>query len=344
MPSTVPSPRPWWRRVLTSPAFWALVSLSAALPWVLTERGMGLPPMILSLLGGWLLGIDLVNRTFRARSARVGLWIHVALAVACSGLMIYLVESGSAGLRMLPEPLRAPAIMVQFALIPATGWMVLGVLGRITTVARRPARNPRTVPEWVQDKTGFSVGFRAVRMPVAALVWWGVALGVMVATVLSVLIVTDALPRWVSTSPMVFLLLAALIALPPFLVFRGVCALRTVPASVRFTRGALLIAWDGQERSVPLQRITRLVWCSAGESARVEIASPELSLSLLVSVARPGAGELAQLPPLPRRTEAALVEAGLMPVIQRKSRPRRSPISVFERVFESNSSAATPTR
>ncbi|MFZ4841493.1 hypothetical protein [Mycetocola saprophilus] len=334
IPAAAASPRPLWRRLLTAPAFWAVLSAAAALPWVLHERGMDLPPVIFSLLAGWLAGIGFVNWTFRTASPRLGVVLHAVVALACAALMITMVQAGTPGLRLLPDGLRAPAIMVQFALIPATGWMLLGLLGRITTLARRPAKNPRTAPEWDQDKTGSTVEFRAVRMPVVALVWWGMALFVLVSTGLAILLVTDSLPTWVSTSPMVFLALGALIALPPFLIFRGVCAARTIPVSARFTRGALRIRWAENDMTLPLNRISRLVWCPTGESARLEVSAPGIHLSLLVSVARPARGRLAQLPPLQRRTEAALAEAGLPRVIAPKSRAKKRPTQAFERVFE----------
>ncbi|MCS4277052.1 hypothetical protein M2390_002246 [Mycetocola sp. BIGb0189] len=339
MSASSPSPlehahRSWWRRVLSQPLIWAALCLALTLPWTLNERGMDAAPFILTLIGGWLLGVAFVNLTLRMQPVRRGVIVHVGVAAVATTAMIVGVEGGGAFIRALPEAFRGPVFMGQLALIPAICWTLLGLLSRVTLLARRPARSPRTAPEWVEDRTGVAVTFHAVPMRLRALYGWGIALAVLVAVVISIPIVNDAVPRWANQSPMVFLAAAAIVALPPYLVFRAVCAHRTRSVVLRFTPRGLTLTEDGVSVQIPLSRVTRLVWSVSGETARVEIQAPGANRSLLVSVARHGRGTLAQLPPLRARTASWLAEAGLVPVEPAGSRAKRAPARVFERVFE----------
>ncbi|RLP82729.1 hypothetical protein D9V34_05590 [Mycetocola lacteus] len=305
---------------------------------------MDVVPFILTLIGGWLLGVAFVNWTLRMQPVRRGVIVHVGVAAVATAVMIVGVEGGGALIRALPEVLRGPVVMGQLALIPAICWTLLGVLSRVTSLARRPSRNPRTVPEWVEDRTGVTVTFHAVPMRLRTLYGWGIALAALVAVVISIPIVNDAVPRWATQSPMVFFAGAVIVAIPPYLVFRAVCARLTRSVLLRFTSRGLTLTEDGVSVQIPLSRVTRLVWSASGESARVEIQAPGANRSLLVSVARHGRGTLAQLPPLRARTaswlaeagiaEAGIVEAGLVPVEHTGSRAKRAPARVFERVFE----------
>lgn len=320
--------------MLSQPLIWAALCLALTLPWTLNERGMDAAPFILTLIGGWLLGVAFVNWTLRMQPVRRGVIVHVGVAAVATTAMIVGVEGGGAFIRALPEAFRGPVFMGQLALIPAICWTLLGLLSRVTLLARRPARNPRTAPEWVEDRTGVAVTFHAVPMRLRALYGWGIALAVLVAVAISIPIVNDAVPRWANQSPMVFLAAAAIVALPPYLVFRAVCARRTRSVVLRFTPRGLTLAEDGVSVQIPLSRVTRLVWSVSGETARVEIQAPGANRSLLVSVARHGRGTLAQLPPLRARTASWFAEAGLVPVEPAGSRAKRAPARVFERVFE----------
>ncbi|RLP74319.1 hypothetical protein D9V32_13280 [Mycetocola tolaasinivorans] len=295
---------------------------------------MDVVPFILTLVGGWLIGVAFVNWTLRMQPVSRGVIVHVGVAVVATTAMIVGVEGGGAFIRGLPEALRGPVVMGQLALIPAICWTLLGLVSRVTVLARRPARNLRTVPEWVEDRTGVTVAFHAVPMRLRTLYGWGIALAALVAVVISIPIVNDAVPRWANQSPMIFLAAAAITALPPYLVFRAVCARRTRSVVVRFTPRGLTLTEDGVSVQIPLSRVTRLVWSASGETCRVELEAPAADRSLLLSVARHDRGVSAELPPLRARTVSWLAEAGLILVGPTGSRAKRSPAWVFEHAFD----------
>jgi len=108
------------------------------------------------------------------------------------------------------------------------------------------------------------------------------------------------------------IVVGAVIALPAYLLFLAVVRRRTVSCAVAFGNDELRIRRGDSERIVPFRQIQRLVWRTGSDYARVELAAPELDITLIVGLAKADAGRTAELPALPRRVFRRFELAGLI--------------------------------
>ena len=122
------------------------------------------------------------------------------------------------------------------------------------------------------------------------------------------------------------IVVGAVIALPAYLLFLAVVRRRTVSCSVAFGNDELRIRTDSVVHTIPFPQIERLVWRTASDYARVEVVGAGVDLSLIVGLAKAGAGRTAELPVLPRRVFRRLERAGLV-----VERGRRDDIVIFRR-------------
>lgn len=319
------------RLFITTPLLVGVALLAGAVGWTLTSDGLGFFGFLLMLIGGWAVAFAFVNATLEMRPPALGAAVHVGVAAALSVSMYWTIEHGKEPLAALPETARAVAVVLQIAAGPAIGWIWLGLISRVTGLlsrrdtARRPARTP---PEWEREESGdgSAVTFSAVDAPMRAITTWIVlivlagGLGCVALLIALGDVVVKAGPR------IAVIVVGALIALPAYLVFLAVVRRRTILCAVAFGDDELRIRWGDCVHVVPFRQIERLVWRTASDYARVEVAAPGLDIALIVGLAKADAGRTAELPALPRRVFRRFELAGLI-----VERGRRDDIVTFRR-------------
>ncbi|MFD5226380.1 hypothetical protein ACFWHT_12230 [Microbacterium sp. NPDC058342] len=294
--------RPW-----SSAWLWGVVLLGIALPWYLSEAGLDLLPYLLTLVGGWALGLSLVNLTLRL-GPRLGLAVHVSAAVAFGVVLTWATSGGGAATEALPDRARAALFLLQMAAIPAAGWVWLALIGRASEAVRRPAR-PKRVPEWTREGDGSVVRFPAVRMPLRHLrIAVVVIVAVLGGVLLTLLIAFDA---YVVGPKMTIILAGAVLGLPAYFALTAFYRRGTIDAFVRFDGGRMLVASGDERYDLSLADVTLLRWRTDSEEAHVEVRTAEVQISLIAGLARTGKDAAAALPPLPRHVLRKLELAGL---------------------------------
>ncbi|QJU55369.1 hypothetical protein SCB71_20310 [Herbiconiux sp. KACC 21604] len=318
------------RRLIASPWLWAGVLLAGALPWYLVGEGLELVPFLLGLIGGWLCGLGFVNATFRMPSRR-GAIVHVVGAVVAGAVLWFSTQIWPDVAPAMPEGLRSVAFLVQMASIPAAGWIWLGLISRITALARRPAREAPVPPGWEEDYDGSIVRFSAVPMRLRTLTLQIVALvavGGVVCTVL--LIAFDDVAM--SLGPRILVIvLGAAVALPLYGLLRLRNSRHTVDCSVAFGAKRMRVTAADSTLELEYDHVAELTWVTGTDYARVDVvgvgAGDAARQSLVVGVARQSPGVAPGLPSLSRRIVRTLEAAGLSPVPQ-----RRTGTSVYRRI------------
>lgn len=320
------------RRFVRDPLIVGLVLLAAAIVWTLTGDDLGFFSFLLMLIGGWSLAFSFVNATMEMRPVRNGVVLQVGVALVLTGLMLFVIEFGGQNLLAgLPEAARAVVVVLQIAAAPATAWIWLGLLSRITDLFRRRGATTRpapTPPEWQRDDDGDGsrVEFSALdlRMRSLTLAIIGVVLIAGLAGTALLIAFDDAV---MSMGPRVAIIaMGVVVGLPVYLLLRGALRRRTLSCAVAFGNDELRIRSGSSSRRIPFSRLQTLVWRTGSDYARVEVRGAGADLSLIVGLAKPPAGRTAELPPLPRRVFRRLELAGLS-----VERSRRDEVVTFHR-------------
>nr|WP_201470350.1 hypothetical protein [Microbacterium hydrocarbonoxydans] len=319
------------RLFITTPLLVGVALLIGAVAWTLASDDLDFFGFLLMLIGGWAVAFAFVNATLEMRPPALGAALHVSVAAALTVLMYCMIEYGKEPVAALPEPARVVAVVLQIAAGPAIGWIWLGLLSRVTGLlsrrdaARRPVLTP---PEWERDESGdgSAVAFSAVDAPMRSITTWIVlivlagGLGCVALLIALDDVVVQAGPK------IVVIVLGALIALPAYLLFLAAVRRRTVSCAVAFGNDELRIRRGDREHVVPFRQLQRLVWRTASDYARIEVAAPGLDIALIVGLAKADAGRTAELPALPRRVFRRFELAGLI-----VERDRRDDIVTFRR-------------
>lgn len=301
-----------WRRLLGSPLVWASVCAAIALPWFVSGAGMEFFPFLLAIVAGWACGFSFVNATGRAVRMRRAVALHVFGAVASAALVVVGAEFGGPFAAALPEPLGAVVLFLQFAAIPAAGWVWLALLARLVeAVGRRSPHRVPVVPAWEREGDAAMVRFAAVPMrsrTLSLLIGVTAAVGGALAFALLV-VLDDAVLRL--GARLSIILVGVLIALPLHLLIASRLRRLTRPCWVRLDGERLEIGVGGVRHGVPLRELEVLVWRPRSEYARVEARGGGLDVSLVVGVARTPNGVAAELPEPTRHVRRTLEDAGL---------------------------------
>ena len=320
---------PWWRRLVSSSLTWGLVLLAAASALTLATGDLDILQLLLMLVGGWCFGFAFVNATMRM--PRNGAVLHIAVAVVLGALMIFITEYDGRLIEPLPEAVRGIFVVLWMAAIPATGWIWLGLLGRITdALTRRERKNApvRVAPEWERDEQGDGsfVQFAAIEMRLRhltiAIVGIVVVVGLLELAILIWLgdVVLNLGPR------MLIIVIGLILCLPAYLVLTAVLRRRTQRCTIAFGNDEVRIGVGAKASVIRHSDLEYLRWRGRSDYARVEIRGAGVDLSLFTGIAKAPAGRTAELPPLPRRVFRRLELAGL---IVEKS--RRDEVITFRR-------------
>ncbi|KQZ22204.1 hypothetical protein [Microbacterium sp. Root553] len=338
------------RRFVRDPFVIGVVLLVVAITWTLAGGDLDFFPFLLMLLGGFGIAFSFVNATMEMRPERIGVILHVVVAAVLTATMLVVIEfDGAELLADLPEPARAIALVLQIAAGPATGWIWLGLLSRVTDLFRRrdTAKRPApTPPAWQRedDADGSRVEFPAVPLRMRALTIAIVLIVVVVGLAgAALLIALDG--AGVLLGPRIaILVVGAGLALPVYLVQLAVIRRRTLPCSVAFGDDELRIRVGTATHRIPFDELETLVWRTRSDYARVEVrgtgtkgAGTEgigavgaegaaVDLSLIAGLAKAPAGRTSELPAVPRRVFRRLELAGM--TVQRT---RRDVVVTFRR-------------
>lgn len=319
------------RKLVRNPVIWGVVLLLAALGFTLAGDDLSFFPFLLMLVGGWCFGFSFVNATLGMVPARNGAVLHVGVAVVLGALMVFVTEFGGDLIEPLPESARAVVVVVQLAAIPATGWIWLGVIGRVTDLfARRDAkkRPPLVPPEWEREESGDGsvVRFPGIELRMRRLTQAIVAIVLVVGLLgVAVLIALDDIVMRVGPR-IAIILLGVVIGLPAYLLLTAVLRRRTEACSVAFGNDELRVRVGAVAHTVPFRELEYLRWRPRSDYARVEVRGAGVDLSLVTGLAKPPTGFSAELPALPRRVFRRLELAGLA-----VEKSRRDDVITFRR-------------
>lgn len=320
---------PLWRRLLFSPVLWGLTLLVTAYFFTLAGSDLEFPLFLLMLIGGWCLGVAFVNLT--ARMPRNGAILHVGVAVVLTAVMVFLTEFGSRLLSPLPDPVKAVVVVLQLAAVPATGWIVLALLGRVTSAMTRRERRKapvRTPPEWERDERGDGsfVRVRAIEMRMKEVTVAIVGITLLAGSVGVVLMILagDVVMR--IGPKLSIVLLGLVIGLPVYTAFTAVLRRRTEDCTVAFGNDELRIGVGTSMYVIRFSELEHLRWRMRSDYARIEARGGGVDLSLFTGMAAAPEGRTAELPPLPRRVFRRLELAGFS-----MEKSRRSEVVTFRR-------------
>lgn len=320
---------PWWRGLVLNSLTWGFVLLAAATALTLGTGDLDILQLLLMLVGGWCFGFAFVNTTMRM--PRNGVVLHIAVAVVLGALMAFITEYGGWPIEMLPEAVRGVLVVLWMAAIPATGWIWLGLLGRVTdALTRRERKNApiRFAPEWERDERGDGsfVRFPAVELRLRHLTIAIVGIVVVVGLLeLAILIAFDDIvlnlgPR------MLIIVIGLVLGLPAYLVLTAVLRRRTEQCAIAFGDDEVRIDVGGAASVIRFSDLEHLRWRGRSDYARVEIRAAGIDLSLFTGIAKAPAGRTSELPPLPRRVFRRFELAGL--VVEKS---RRGEVITFRR-------------
>lgn len=306
---------PWWKRLFRKPLFWALICAALALPWYLNGNGMELLPFLLTLVGGWLCGFGFVNFTLGIQRTWLGVLLHVVVAVVAGLLLHWIVFNGSSFLKTLPEQFRAVLFCVQMGAIPGVGWIWLGLLSRITSVAAKPSKTAkvtRLAPVWEDTSPGTRVQFWALPMSMRTLTWAIVGMCLLGGGLTFLLMIAfDSFLLRFGSAKLFIIVFGVLIALPGYYLFRAILGRETTMHAVSFAKDRLIIEIESNVTAIPYVDLERLIWRNDSDYARVEVYGAGHALSLLVGMAKTPKTVLPQLPPLSQKTIHRLTAAGM---------------------------------
>ncbi|WP_449408699.1 hypothetical protein [Microbacterium maritypicum] len=319
------------RHLTRTPALVGVVLLVAAAGWTLAADDLGFPGFLLMILGGWCLGFAFVNTVFAMQPVRLGVMLHIGVAVALGLAMYAMIEHGSRLVDGLPEQARAPILVLQIAAGPAAGWIWLGLLSRLADVFTRRdrARRPTpTTPTWEREPDGDGSGVRFSALPLRmstitrATVVMVVVLG---AAGVALLIALDDLVMRLGAR-VAIIALGILIAFPAYLGVLAVVRRRTLRCTLAFGNDEVRVVAGARTHVIPFRELDALVWRRGTDYARVEVRVDGVDLSLVVGLAKPARGRTPELPELPRRVFRRLELAGMS-----VERSRRDEIVTFRR-------------
>ncbi|WP_341954872.1 hypothetical protein [Microbacterium sp. LWH13-1.2] len=319
------------RRFVRYPLIVGLVLLAAAIGWTLAGDDLGFLSFLLMLIGGWSLAFSFVNATMEMRPARNGVVLELGVAAVLTALMIFVIEFGGDDLlEGLPEGARAVIVVLQIAAAPATAWIWLGLLSRITDLfRRRDAKRPApTPPEWQREDAGDGsrVEFPALDLRMRSLTLGIIGVVVVVGLAGTALLIAfdDAV---MSMGPRIaIIVMGVVVGLPVYLLLRAALRRRTLWCTLAFGNDELRIRVGSSRHRIPYSDLQTLVWRTRSDYARVEVEGLGADLSLIVGLAKPAAGRAAELPALPRRVFRRLELAGLT-----AERSRRDEVVTFRR-------------
>lgn len=300
--------------MLRSPLAWAAVCFVLTVPWFVAGQGMEFVPYLLMLVGGWLCGFSFVNLTFRMTPERHGVIVHVIGAVVAWAFLWVAIDLGRPLLETAPEPLKIAFMIVQFAAIPAAGWIWLGLIHRITWAVGRPSkkRPARVAPEWVRAETGrgSEVRFTAVPMTMRALTT-AIVLIVVVVGAVAVVALIAVTEHIVQLGPRFAVFLVGVVfALPAYVISMAIVRRRTLDCTIGFGDDRLWLRTGESTTVVKFDDLEELVWRCKSDYARIELHGAGLDISLMTGVAKSRPGFTGELPALPKRVLGRLADLG----------------------------------
>lgn len=288
-------------------------------------------PFLLMIVGGWCFGFAFVNATFDMVPARNGAILHAGVAVVLGALVAFVIEFGGDLLEPFPDAVRGIAVVLQMAAIPATGWIWLGLLGRLTDlISRRDARKRPTpvTPEWERDESGDGsiVRFPAIELRLRTLTQAIVVILVVVGLLgVALLIALDDIVMRMGPR-IAIILLGLVVGFPVYLLFTAVLRRRTEACTVAFGNDELRVGVGSAAHTIPFRELEFLRWRRRSEYARIEVRGAGTDLSVFAGLAKPPRGFSAELPALPRRVYRRLELAGLV-----VEKTRRGEVITFRR-------------
>lgn len=329
MVETATARAPRRRRLVGSPLAWAALCLALAVPWALAGQAMELIPYLLMLVGGWLCGFSFVNATFRMTPVRRGVAVHVIGAVVSAALVVSAVEYGGPLLANAPEWARISLVIVQFAAIPAAGWIWLGLIGRVSAAVGTSKATPApAAPEWVRAEHGHGseVRFSAVPIAMRTLTTAIVVIVVVMGGLAGLALVAAGDLVYALGARLTIIVIGVVFALPAYFAFLTVVRRRTVSCTVGFGNDRLWLRTGPTTTIVAFRDLEQLVWRRSSDAARVEVRGAGVDVSLVTGLAKPAPGATAELPALPRRVLGRLQDEGFA-----LARSRRGEVLTFRR-------------
>ncbi|CAH0171622.1 hypothetical protein [Microbacterium foliorum] len=325
------------RRFVRDPFVIGVGLLVAAIAWTLAGGDLDFFPFLLMLLGGFGIAFSFVNATMEMRPARVGVIVHVVVAAALAATVLVMIEfDGAELLADLPEPARAIALVLQIAAGPATGWILLGLLSRVTDLFRRRDTEKRpapVAPVWQREYTadGSGVDFPAVPLRMRTLTMAIVVIVVVVGLAGTALLIALDGAGMLFGPRIAVIVVGAGLALPVYLVLLAVTRRRTLVCAVAFGDDELRIRAGASTHRILFRDLQTLVWRTRSDYARIEVQGTTaegaaVDLSLIAGLAKAPAGRTSELPAVPRRVFRRLELAGM--TVQRT---RRDEVVTFRR-------------
>lgn len=325
------------RRFVRDPFVIGVGLLVAAIAWTLAGGDLDFFPFLLMLLGGFGIAFSFVNATMEMRPARVGVIVHVVVAAALAATVLVMIEfDGAELLADLPEPARAIALVLQIAAGPATGWILLGLLSRVTDLFRRRDTEKRpapVAPVWQREDTadGSGVDFPAVPLRMRTLTMAIVVIVVVVGLAGTALLIALDGAGMLFGPRIAVIVVGAGLALPVYLVLLAVTRRRTLVCAVAFGDDELRIRAGASTYRILFRDLQTLVWRTRSDYARIEVQGTTaegaaVDLSLIAGLAKAPAGRISELPALPRRVFRRLELAGMA-----VHRTRRDEVVTFRR-------------
>ncbi|KQZ11233.1 hypothetical protein ASD23_03875 [Agromyces sp. Root1464] len=327
--ATIGAPAPRRRRLVGSPLVWAAICLALVVPWGLAGQATELIPYLLMLVGGWLCGFSFVNATFRMTPVRRGVIVHVIGAIVSAAFVVTAVEFGGALLATTPELVRISFLIMQFAAIPAAGWIWLGLISRVSSiVGTSKAKAALTTPEWVRAEHGHGseVRFSAVPITMRALTTAIVVIVVVMGGLAAAALVAAGDLVYAFGPRLTVIGIGVVFALPAYLAVLAVVRRRTVAGVIGFGNDRLWLSIGSTTTIVAFRDLERLVWRCRSDYARIEVRGAGLDVSLVTGIAKPVPGTTAVLPALPRRVLGRLQDEGFT-----LERSRRGEVLTFRR-------------
>lgn len=319
------------RKLVRNPLLWGAVLLVAAVVATLAGDDLSFFPFLLTLVGGWCFGFAFVNATLRMTPARNGAFLHAAVALLLGAAIAFVVEFGKGLLVPFPEQVRAIAVVLQLAAIPAAGWIWLGLLARVSDAITRREAKKRPVPvtpEWERDESGDGSRVRFPGIPLRMRVLTGAIITIVAIVGLGGTLLVIAFDDIVLRlgARVVIILVGILIALPVYLVLTAVLRRRTESCTVAFGNDDLRLTVGDHTDVIPFRELEHLLWRTRSDYARIEVRGAGVDRSIIAGLAKPPAGRTVELPVLPRRVFRRLELAGL--TLQRS---RRRDVVTFHR-------------
>ncbi|WP_407360196.1 hypothetical protein [Microbacterium sp. LBN7] len=319
------------RKLIRNPMLWGALLLLGAIAATIAGDDLSIFPMLLMLVGGWCFGFAFVNATLRMTPSRNGAYLHIGVAVVLGAIMTFVVEFGSELLASLPESVRAVAVVLQIAAIPATGWIWLGLLSRVTDALTRRDRRKHPLPttvEWEREESGDGSSVRINGIPLRMKVLTGAIVGIVIVFGLFgtlLLIAFDDIVMRLGPR-LLIIVVGVVIALPVYLALTAVLRRRTVACVIAFGNDELRVRVGDEDHVVAFRDLEFLLWRTRSDYARIEVRGAGVDLSVVAGLAKPPAGRTAELPVLPRRVFRRLELAGMS-----VERARRGEVITFTR-------------